>query len=99
MAAGAQGVAKAELLAEPERWLPQAGQELILICQGGKRSLEAALALSALGYPDVASVTGGTPAWRAAGLPLQSPQLEPADLDFHDRYSRHLSLPQVGEAG
>ena len=99
MAAGAQGVAKAELLADPGAWLPGQGDEVVLICQSGRRSADAAAALAAAGHARVASVAGGTLAWRAAGLPLVQPQLDPRERDFHDRYSRHLLLPQVGEAG
>ena len=38
-----------------------------MICQGGFRSLRAAQFLSQCGITDVASVKGGTQAWRAAG--------------------------------
>jgi len=40
---------------------------VFLICQGGFRSLRAAQFLSQRGFADVASVNGGTEAWRAAG--------------------------------
>src|SRR5690606_29145297 len=50
----------------------------------------------AQGYRNLASVSGGTTAWSAAGLPMLRPQLEP---DFEDRYSRHLRLPEVGLHG
>jgi rhodanese-related sulfurtransferase len=40
---------------------------VFLICQGGFRSLRAAQFLSQCGIADVASVKGGTEAWRAAG--------------------------------
>ncbi len=49
------------------------------------------------GYTQVASVTGGTVAWREQSLPLVQPLASAADRDFFDRYSRHL--PQVGEVG
>lgn len=99
MAEGALGVAKDELLAAPGTHLPALDREIVLICQSGRRSADAASVLGALGYTAVASVAGGTVAWRTAGLPLVQPQMDAADRDFYDRYSRHLLLPQVGEAG
>jgi len=99
MAEGARGVAKNDLLADPAAHLPLQGQDILLICQSGKRSTDAAQALLAAGYSNVASVAGGTVAWREQGLPLVQPMLDSADRDFYDRYSRHLLLPQVGEAG
>ncbi len=99
MAEGALGVAKDTLLAAPGTHLPALDREIVLICQSGKRSADAASVLGALGYTAVASVAGGTVAWRTAGLPLVQPQMDAADRDFYDRYSRHLLLPQVGEAG
>lgn len=99
MAEGARGVAMGELLADPSLSLPSLEQEIVLICQSGRRSADAATALLAAGYTRLASVLGGTAAWRAAGLPLVRPGADDAECDFHDRYSRHLLLPQVGEAG
>ena len=43
---------------------------LLLICQGGFRSLRAAQFLKQMGFADVASVAGGSGAWAAAGKPL-----------------------------
>ena len=43
---------------------------MVLICQGGFRSLRAAQFLRQRGFEDVVSVKGGTEAWRAAGKPL-----------------------------
>ncbi len=99
VAEGARGVAKDDLLADPTAHLPVQGQDILLICQSGKRSADAAQALMAAGYSNVASVAGGTVAWREQGLPLVQPMLDAADRDFYDRYARHLLLPQVGEAG
>ncbi|HFK2920415.1 TPA: molybdopterin-synthase adenylyltransferase MoeB [Stenotrophomonas maltophilia] len=99
MAEGARGVAKGELQADPAAHLPQRDQEILLICQSGKRSADAAQCLLEAGYTRVASVAGGTVAWREQSLPLVQPLASAADRDFFDRYSRHLLLPQVGEAG
>ena len=99
MAEGAIGVAKAALLASPALHLPAPEREILLICQSGKRSADAAQALQDAGYSNLSSVRGGTVAWRTAGLPLVQPMLDAGERDFYDRYSRHLLLPQVGESG
>jgi len=98
-AEGAVAVSRAELEAEPETHLRARDREVMLICQSGKRSLAAAQALRAAGWEQVVSVAGGTSRWRAEGLPLVRPELPPEQQDFLERYSRHLRLPQVGEAG
>ena len=73
MAEGARGVAKGELQADPAAHLPRHDQEILLICQSGKRSADAAQFLLEAGYTRVASVTGGTVAWREQSLPLVQP--------------------------
>ncbi|AWV07312.1 molybdopterin-synthase adenylyltransferase MoeB [Marilutibacter maris] len=95
-AEGARGIARAELEAEPAALLPDPDAPVMLICQVGGRSLKAAEALRRAGYARVASVDGGTERWIAEGLPVEIPA---GDTDFYDRYSRHLRLPEVGEAG
>ncbi|MDI9239787.1 molybdopterin-synthase adenylyltransferase MoeB [Lysobacter sp. LF1] len=95
-AAGALGIAKAELEADPGAVLPDRDATVLLICQSGKRSLSAAEALRAAGYRRVVSIEGGTTRWIAEGLPVERDE---ANFDFYDRYSRHLRLPEVGEAG
>src|SRR3546814_12761837 len=62
----------------------------------GGRSAKAAQALVEAGYKRVASVEGGTRRWRDDALPLVQPS--DVDLDSHERYARHLSLPEVGQA-
>lgn len=95
-AQGALGIARGELEADPHAALPDREAQVLLICQGGGRSLKAAEALVEAGYRRVASVEGGTTRWVAEGLPMTQPE---GDVDFYDRYSRHLRLPEVGEAG
>ena len=96
MAEGAVGVSRSELEAAPDTALPDRHADILLICQGGARSLQAAQALRSAGFPRVASVEGGTTRWIADALPLNGPD---ADADFLDRYSRHLRLPNVGLDG
>ncbi|HJP99277.1 MAG TPA: molybdopterin-synthase adenylyltransferase MoeB [Rhodanobacteraceae bacterium] len=75
---------------------PDASAEILTICAHGQRSLMAARLLQQMGYANVASVAGGTARWIEEGLPMAKPG---GDEDFYDRYSRHLRLPEVGEAG
>ena len=96
MAEGALGVSLAELVQSPAQHLPEPGAEVLLICEGGARSQRCGEQLLQAGYRRVASVEGGTRAWAADALPLVHPAGDP---DFYDRYSRHLRLPEVGEAG
>ncbi|MBS0575676.1 MAG: molybdopterin-synthase adenylyltransferase MoeB [Proteobacteria bacterium] len=95
-AEGALGVARADLEADPQATVADHDCEVLVICQSGARSLRAAQALRACGYVNVASVAGGTTRWIAEGLPIAKPS---GDADFYERYSRHLKLPEIGEAG
>jgi molybdopterin/thiamine biosynthesis adenylyltransferase/rhodanese-related sulfurtransferase len=70
---------------------------VIVYCAGGARSAFAARDLSALGYTDVASMSGGFNQWKNEGRSWVTPQtLTP---EQRNRYQRHLLLPEVSEAG
>ncbi|MDQ3286652.1 MAG: molybdopterin-synthase adenylyltransferase MoeB [Pseudomonadota bacterium] len=94
-------VPRAALEAAPREGAPGRDAQLLLICQAGGRSLQAAQALLDQGYARVASVDGGFSRWSAEGLPTSRPNAGDAspDADFLERYSRHMRLPEVGEAG
>ena len=96
---GSLGIAQAALAANPQATLPDCDAEVVLICHLGGRSLKAAEALLAVGYTRVATVDGGTCRWIADGLPIVRVEGDDIEVDFFDRYSRHLRLPEVGEAG
>lgn len=98
-AEGARGVAKASLEADPSAYAPDRHAEVVLICQQGGRSLQAAQALQVAGYTNLVSVAGGTSRWIEERLPVVRPQLDAEQMDFHERYSRHLLLPEVGPQG
>ena len=70
---------------------------IILSCQSGARSAFAAKTLRELGYEHVRSLKGGFSGWKQNGYEWE----EPAVLDAarRRRYSRHLLIPEVGEAG
>lgn len=101
MAAGARGIARDELERDPGSHFHDRDAALLLICQSGGRSMLAAEALQRQGYRNVATVRGGTLLWAAEGLPMARPDpgAPPRDEDFHQRYSRHLLLPEIGMRG
>ena len=72
-------------------------REVVVYCASGVRSLLAGRTLLDLGYTRVSSLAGGFGRWSNLGLP----RVRPAQLraDQKARYRRHLSLPEVGEAG
>jgi sulfur-carrier protein adenylyltransferase/sulfurtransferase len=70
---------------------------LVLYCAGGTRSAFAARTLLELGYTNVASMAGGFGRWKEQGLPFDIPRA--LSSEQKSRYSRHLLVPEVGEAG
>lgn len=98
-AEGGLAIAQADLEQAPAQHLPDRDRDILLICQSGKRSAQTAAQLREQGYPHALSVLGGTTAWSRDGLPLVRPTLPPDEVDFLERYSRHLRLPQVGIDG
>ncbi len=74
------------------------GTRLVVYCQSGARSALAARSLAELGYTQVQSLAGGFGRWSDAGFPSERPRvlLRAAQKA---RYRRHLTLPEVGEAG
>ena len=96
MAEGAIPLPLGEVLQRIADVVPDHTREILAICAHGPRSLRAAQALQQIGYASVVSVAGGTARWIGEGLPVAKPG---GDEDFYDRYSRHLSLPEVGEDG
>lgn len=94
---GAHRVPLARVLEVPAVTGAPIDATVLMICAGGRRSALAARQLSAAGYRDVRSVAGGVTRWRAEGLPIEHVSL--LDDDSRERYSRHLLLPEFGEAG
>jgi glyoxylase-like metal-dependent hydrolase (beta-lactamase superfamily II)/rhodanese-related sulfurtransferase len=46
-------------------------RDVLVVCEGGVRSLRAARFLKQLGYEQVTNLVGGTGSWRRAGLPTE----------------------------
>lgn len=48
-----------------------ADKDVLLICQSGNRSMQAAHLLKGQGYERVSNVSGGTTVWRMSQLPME----------------------------
>jgi adenylyltransferase/sulfurtransferase len=94
---GAIHIARGNLESRVERAIPDRDTPVVVYCAAGNRSAYAARTLEELGYRDVVSMAGGFSAWKAAGGRWSLPQtLTP---EQYERYSRHVLIPEVGEAG
>ena len=80
-----------------EETVPDTNATMLVMCAGGNRSLFASHMLEKMGYQNVYSVAGGFNRWKNKGLDFEIPRL--LDATAKERYARHLSLPEVGEAG
>ena len=77
--------------------VPNKDAEIVVYCAGGTRSALAAATLETLGYTNVRSMTEGFRGWKNAGFGFTVPTALTAEQ--RTRYSRHLLIPEVGEAG
>ncbi len=94
---GAVHIPRGSLESRIESALPDREQPVIIYCAAGSRAAFGAKTLEELGYTDVVSLAGGYNDWKRNGFPTELPvALEPAK---RKRYSRHLLIPEVGEAG
>ncbi|HVY49611.1 MAG TPA: molybdopterin-synthase adenylyltransferase MoeB [Minicystis sp.] len=94
---GAISVPRGFLEIQIESKIPDKSARVVAYCAGGTRSALAAKTLAELGYTNVESANPGFVRWKDLGYPMDAPvQLNDAQ---RDRYSRHLLLPEVGEAG
>ena len=95
--AGAVHIPRGFLELRIEERVPDRGRAVVLYCAGGTRSALAARSLHELGYPEAVSLAGGFGRWQEAGAPVVVPRVLSAEQS--ERYSRHLRVPEVGEAG
>ncbi len=94
---GAVSIPRGFLEIQVEGKLPDKNAKIVAYCAGGTRSALAAKTLADLGYTDVETANPGFTRWKDLGYPVDAPaQLTDAQ---RDRYSRHILLPEVGEAG
>jgi sulfur-carrier protein adenylyltransferase/sulfurtransferase len=94
---GANHLSRAHFESRVEDVLPDKDVPVVVYCASGVRSAFAAKTLGELGYRDVASMSGGFTRWKDLGYEFDIPRV--LDDAQRDRYSRHLILPEVGEAG
>jgi molybdopterin/thiamine biosynthesis adenylyltransferase/rhodanese-related sulfurtransferase len=94
---GALSLPRSHLESQAEQKLPDKNARIITYCAGGNRSAFAAATLQQLGYTDVRTANPGFVRWKDLGFPIDAPP----DLSNaqRERYSRHILLPEVGEAG
>jgi molybdopterin/thiamine biosynthesis adenylyltransferase/rhodanese-related sulfurtransferase len=93
----AHHLSRAHFESRAEDVLPDKDSEIVVYCATGVRSVFAARTLQELGYSNVISMAGGFTRWKDLGFDYTVPSF--LDHDKRDRYSRHLLLPEVGEAG
>lgn len=94
---GAVHLPRAHLERDAAQALPAQDRALVVYCAGGVRATLAAQTLLDMGYTRVARAAQGFTEWQARGLPTELPRALTAAQ--RARYARHLSLPEVGEAG
>jgi len=94
---GAIHVPRGYLELRIESAVPNKSAPVVLYCAGGTRSVLAADTLREMGYSDVRSVRGGYTAWKDAGNSFVVPRTLTGEQT--QRYSRHVLVPDVGEAG
>jgi molybdopterin/thiamine biosynthesis adenylyltransferase/rhodanese-related sulfurtransferase len=94
---GAISLPRAHLESQAEQKLPDKNAHIVAYCAGGTRSALAAATLQDFGYTHVETANPGFVRWKDLNYPMELPAaLTEAQ---RDRYSRHILLPEVGEAG
>src|ERR1700722_7269791 len=94
---GAVSIPRGFLEIQAEQKPPDKNAPIVAYCAGGTRSALAAATLAELGYTHVETANPGFVRWKDLGWPMESPP-ELTDAQ-RERYSRHILLPEVGEAG
>lgn len=94
---GARHLSRAHFESRVEDVLPDKDAEIVVYCAGGVRSAFATRTLRELGFSNVSSMIGGFTKWKDLGFDFAIPKV--MTREQRDRYSRHLLLPEVGEAG
>jgi len=94
---GAVHITRGYLESRIERVAPDKSTPVILYCASAARSAFGAKSLEELGYEHVYSLAGGFTDWKRNGLEITIPRtLTP---ERRTRYSRHILIPEIGEAG
>jgi len=93
---GAVNVPQADLATRLDE-IPR-DRPILTICQSGSRSLRSAQFLQQQGYQSVATVVGGTRAWREAGRPVESAEAASGPLRITDSEWAHAGARTVNMA-
>jgi molybdopterin/thiamine biosynthesis adenylyltransferase/rhodanese-related sulfurtransferase len=94
---GAIHVPRGFLELQIEEAVPDKSKTVVLYCAGGVRSLMAGITLKQMGYQNAISMSGGFGQWKGNGYSFVQPRL--MSEAQAKRYSRHMLVPEVGEAG
>jgi molybdopterin/thiamine biosynthesis adenylyltransferase/rhodanese-related sulfurtransferase len=94
---GAAHVPRGNLESRIDGIEPDRSREIVLYCASGSRSAFAAKTLAELGYENVVSLAEGFREWKSQGHPWEVSRA--LDSAKRARYSRHVLIPEVGEAG
>ncbi len=82
---------------QAEQKLPDRARQYIVCSTDGVRSLLAAGTLQRMGFVNAVSLAGGYSRWESEGMPVEVPETL-TDRE-RERYLRHLTIDEVGEAG
>jgi glyoxylase-like metal-dependent hydrolase (beta-lactamase superfamily II)/rhodanese-related sulfurtransferase len=94
--AGAVNIPQADLATRLDE-IPR-DRPILTICQSGMRSVRSAQFLRQQGYQNVASVVGGTSAWRAAGRPVEATDTGAGPIRITDSEWAHAGMRTVNTA-
>ena len=94
---GAVHIPRGSLESRIESAVPERSSRVVVYCASGARSAFATRTLEELGYEDVVNLEGGYVDWKRNGFPTVLPRS--LGEEQRRRYSRHLLIPEVGEAG
>ena len=94
---GALHIPRGFLESRVEQTVADRQRPVVLYCASGNRSAFATKTLEELGYDRVYSLAGGFTEWKRSGFPFDLPRA--LEESKRRRYSRHLLIPEVGEAG
>jgi molybdopterin/thiamine biosynthesis adenylyltransferase/rhodanese-related sulfurtransferase len=90
-------IPRAQVAGKIQQAIPDKSTRVVVYCARGSRSAVAGAEMRALGYEHVENLIDGFNGWEQRGLPTIVPSTLPEAQ--RRRYSRHMLIPEVGEAG
>jgi sulfur-carrier protein adenylyltransferase/sulfurtransferase len=90
-------IPRTQVAGKVQQAIPDKATRVVVYCARGSRSAVAGAELRALGYERVENLIDGFNGWEQRGLPTIVPSTLPEAQ--RRRYSRHMLIPEVGEAG